>query len=298
MFLLVTLLIGSTLQLDLRDGDRVVLVGGALIEREQQFGHVEVMLHAMYPDKKFTVRNLGWSGDTVWGEARAGFGSQKDGYKKLVEQIKATRPTVLILNYGGTEAFAGKNNIQRFIDAYSQLVTDVKSEGMRLVYLMPAHQISRVAKTSALLEKERAYNEALSQYVSRFQDMKTTHPGITISLQPLYESPKARELTDDGIIPNDAGYRELARVIARQLGQTELAEKNLSAWEPIRQLIIRKNELYFHQYRPQNDTYLFGFRKHEQGQNAKEMPEFTKLIEDLDAKINEMKIKLDQSPKH
>ncbi len=298
MFLLVTLLIGSTLQLDLRDGDRVVLVGGALIEREQQFGHVEVMLHAMYPDKKFTVRNLGWSGDTVWGEARAGFGSQKDGYKKLVEQIKATRPTVMILNYGGTEAFAGKNNIQRFIDAYSQLVTDVKSEGMRLVYLMPAHQISRVAKTTALLEKERAYNEALSQYVSRFQDMKTTHPGITISLQPLYESPKARELTDDGIIPNDAGYRELARVIARQLGQTELAEKNLSAWEPIRQLIIRKNELYFHQYRPQNDTYLFGFRKHEQGQNAKEMPEFTKLIEDLDAKINEMKIKLDQSPKH
>lgn len=298
MFLLVTLLIGSTLQLDLRDGDRVVLVGGALIEREQQFGHVEVMLHAMYPDKKFTVRNLGWSGDTVWGEARAGFGSQKDGYKKLVEQIKATRPTVMILNYGGTEAFAGKNNIQRFIDAYSQLVTDVKSEGMRLVYLMPAHQISRVAKTTALLEKERAYNEALSQYVSRFQDMKTTHPGITISLQPLYESPKARELTDDGIIPNDAGYRELARVIARQLEQTELAEKNLSAWEPIRQLIIRKNELYFHQYRPQNDTYLFGFRKHEQGQNAKEMPEFTKLIEDLDAKINEMKIKLDQSPKH
>lgn len=292
MFLLVTLLIGSTLQLDLRDGDRVVLVGGALIEREQQFGHVEVMLHAMYPDKKFTVRNLGWSGDTVWGEARAGFGSQKDGYKKLVEQIKATRPTVMILNYGGTEAFAGKNNIQRFIDAYSQLVTDVKSEGMRLVYLMPAHQISRVAKTSALLEKERAYNEALSQYVSRFQDMKTTHPGITISLQPLYESPKARELTDDGIIPNDAGYRELARVIARQLEQTELAEKNLSAWEPIRQLIIRKNELYFHQYRPQNDTYLFGFRKHEQGQNAKEMPEFTKLIEDLDAKINEMKAKL------
>jgi len=298
MFLLVTLLLGSTLQLDLRDGDRVVLVGGALIEREQQFGHVEVMLHAMYPDKKFTVRNVGWSGDTVWGEARAGFGSQKDGYKKLVEQIKATRPTVLILNYGGTEAFAGKQNIQRFIDAYSQLVTDVKSEGMRFVYLMPAHQITRVAKTSALLEKERSYNEALSQYVSRFQDMKTTHPGITISLQPLYESPKARDFTDDGIIPNDAGYRELARVIARQLGQTELAENNLSAWEPIRQLIIRKNELYFHQYRPQNDTYLFGFRKHEQGQNAKEMPEFTKLIEDLDAKINEMKIKLDQSPKH
>ncbi|HQR43545.1 MAG TPA: hypothetical protein PLX97_12700, partial [Gemmatales bacterium] len=56
----------------IREGDRVVLIGGALIEREQQYGYLETMLHAMHPDRKFTVRNLGWSGDTVWGDARAG----------------------------------------------------------------------------------------------------------------------------------------------------------------------------------------------------------------------------------
>lgn len=297
MLLLATLLLGSTLQLNLQDGDRVVLVGGALIEREQQFGHVEVMLHAMNPDKKFTVRNLGWSGDTVWGDARAGFGTQKDGYKKLVEQIKATRPTVLIMNYGSTEAYAGKVNNQKFVDAYTQLITDVKTEETRLVYLMPAHQVTRLAMTSDMLEKQRAYNDSLSHHVGRFQLMKLTHPGLTIYLEQLYDTPKARELTDDGILPNEAGYRELAKVLAKQLHQTELAAKDLRHWDPIRQLIIKKNELYFYQYRPQNDTYLFGFRKHEQGQNAKEMPEFGKLIEELDAKINEMKMKLDQSPK-
>ncbi len=298
MLLLVTLLLGSTLQLQLKDGDRVVLVGGALIEREQQFGHLEVMLHAMNRDKKFSVRNLGWSGDTVWGDARAGFGTQQDGYKKLVEQIKATRPTVLIMNYGSTEAYAGKANVQNFVDAYTQLINDVKSEETRLVYLMPAHQVTRLAMTSDMLEKQRAYNDSLSHHIGRFQLMKLTHPGLTIYLEQLYDTPKARELTDDGIIPNEAGYRELAKVFAKQLHQTELAAKDLSHWDPIRQLIIKKNELYFHQYRPQNDTYLFGFRKHEQGQNAKEMPEFTKLIEELDAKINEMKTKLDTSPKH
>lgn len=297
MLLLVTLLLNASLQLELKDGDRVVLVGGALIEREQQFGHVEVMLHAMNPDKKFSVRNLGWSGDTVWGDARAGFGTQKDGYKKLVEQIKATSPTVLILNYGSTEAFAGKENIQNFIKAYTQLINDVKTDNTRLVYLMPAHLVTRLAKTSDMLEKERAYNDSLSHYVGRFQLMKQTLPGLTIYLQQLYDTPKARELTDDGILPNEAGYRELAKVFAKQLHQTELAAKDLSHWEPIRQLIIKKNELYFHQYRPQNDTYLFGFRKHEQGQNAKEMPEFTKLIDELDTKINEMKTKLDTKPK-
>ena len=37
----------------------------------------------------------------------------------------------------------------------------------------------------------------------------------------------------------------------------------------IRKLIVDKNELYFHQSRPQNQAYLWGFRKHEQGNNFK-----------------------------
>ena len=45
----------------------------------------------------------------------------------------------------------------------------------------------------------------------------------------------------------------------------------------LRQTIVKKNELFFHRWRPQNNTYLFLFRKHEQGQNAKEIPEFDPL---------------------
>jgi hypothetical protein len=294
MALVLLLLTGITPQshITLNDGDRIVFVGGALIEREQQHGHVEVMLHAMYPETKFSIRNLGWSGDTVWGEARAGFGKQPDGYKKLVEQIKAAKPNVLFLNYGSTEAFAGQGNIQKWVAAYKQLISDVKGEKTQLVYLMPSHMLSRTAKNAAMLEKERTYNEALSHYIGQFQLLKVTHPGITIFLEQLYVGKNARDLTDDGLLPNEAGYRELAKVFAFQLGRRDLENKDLSSWEPLRQLILKKNELYFHQYRPQNDTYLFGFRKHEQGQNAKEMPQFTKLIEELDEQINEMKKKL------
>jgi putative heme-binding domain-containing protein len=49
--------------------------------------------------------------------------------------------------------------------------------------------------------------------------------------------------------------------------------------------IKRKNELFFHRWRPQNNTYLFLFRKHEQGQNAKEIPQFDPLIEEAEKKI-------------
>ena len=59
--------------------------------------------------------------------------------------------------------------------------------------------------------------------------------------------------------------------------------------EEVRKLIVKKNELYFHRWRPQNETYLFGFRKYEQGQNAREIPMFDPLITELENKINELK---------
>jgi putative heme-binding domain-containing protein len=55
--------------------------------------------------------------------------------------------------------------------------------------------------------------------------------------------------------------------------------------ELLRQTILKKNELFFHRWRPQNNTYLFLFRKHEQGQNAKEIPEFDSLVEREEQKI-------------
>ena len=55
--------------------------------------------------------------------------------------------------------------------------------------------------------------------------------------------------------------------------------------EQIRQIAIQKNTLFFDRWRPQNETYLFGFRKHEQGQNAKEIPQFDPLIEADEQKI-------------
>ncbi|MEX0725606.1 MAG: SGNH/GDSL hydrolase family protein [Planctomycetaceae bacterium] len=76
-------------------------------------------------------------------------------------------------------------------------------------------------------------------------------------------------------------------------------EKNKNCWfysgpefdqtEKLRQAIIEKNRLYFYRWRPQNVTYLFGFRKHEQGNNAVEVPQFDPLIEELEAKIAELR---------
>lgn len=59
----------------------------------------------------------------------------------------------------------------------------------------------------------------------------------------------------------------------------------LEQTEEIRSLINAKNRQYFYRWRPQNETYLFGFRKHEQGQNAREIPLFDPIVAELEAKI-------------
>ncbi|HMC28498.1 MAG TPA: SGNH/GDSL hydrolase family protein, partial [Verrucomicrobiae bacterium] len=53
----------------------------------------------------------------------------------------------------------------------------------------------------------------------------------------------------------------------------------------LRDAILKKNELFFHRWRPENNTYLFLFRKHEQGQNAKEIPQFDPLVRAEEQKI-------------
>ena len=56
--------------------------------------------------------------------------------------------------------------------------------------------------------------------------------------------------------------------------------------------IMEKNKLFFNRWRPQNETYLHGFRKHEQGNNAKEIPQFDPLVANKDKKIQEIALSL------
>lgn len=67
------------------------------------------------------------------------------------------------------------------------------------------------------------------------------------------------------------------------------APPDLAQVEALREAVVEKNSLYFHRWRPQNWTYLFGFRKHEQGNNAVEVPRFEELVKAQEAKIAELR---------
>ena len=112
---------------ELLDGDRVILLGSTLIEREQRYGYWETLLTLRYPGRRIQFRNLGWSGDTVFGDARAGFGLPADGFRHLKEHVLAIQPSVILLSYGLNESFAGKAGVPRFLEGLRVLLDASRS---------------------------------------------------------------------------------------------------------------------------------------------------------------------------
>lgn len=68
------------------------------------------------------------------------------------------------------------------------------------------------------------------------------------------------------------------------------AFESTGQYEALREEITKKNELYFHRWRPQNITYLFGFRKHEQGNNAADIARFDPFIRESEERIAELQV--------
>src|SRR6185503_14032823 len=84
---------------ELLEGDRVVMVGDTLIERERAYGYIELALTTRFPARPVTFRNLGWSGDTPQGQARVGFDHSKPAevwFQQLTNSIALLRPTVVL----------------------------------------------------------------------------------------------------------------------------------------------------------------------------------------------------------
>ena len=86
----------------------------------------------------------------------------------------------------------------------------------------------------------------------------------------------SKAYTHDGLHFTKHGYRELSRQLALNLGYENIQPDTLS--QNLRKGIIEKNRLFFHRWRPANETYLYLFRKHEQGTMLKK---FLNLIQSL-----------------
>lgn len=385
--------------LEWRDGDRCVLLGGAFIERLQWYGYVESILATGLRKQGVTFRNLGWSGDTVWGEARAVFGGPNDGFARLVKDVKECKPTVILVNYGANEAHAGTEGVEAFVAGLNRLLDSLGPTQARLALVSPYARESLPAP----LPDPTTYNDNLRAYCDAMAQVARQRRLPFIDLYDLLENPPvladdqgehAIRMTENGqhltelgqaviaprlalrlnapvptwqvrmavdratvdarnaavrdvqrspnavsftavseLIPAPPAYRNRGPVsIAHpdhrpqpvrfpqteprlqvaglapgkyvlKIDGVERARGDQDDWadgirfsipadleqaESLRMAIGEKNQLFFHRYRPQNETYLFLFRKHEQGNNAVEIPQFDPLIAEKEKQIRSL----------
>ena len=370
----------STAPFQLKDGDRVVLIGNTLIEREQRHGYWETLLTSRYPDRNITFRNLGWSGDTVFGEAQAGFGSVADGFRHLKDHVLALKPTVILVGYGLNESFEGSPGVAKFTQGLKVLLDTLAATKARIALLTPLRHedAGRPLPDPAEHNKRlHLYNEVLRQaaqerglplvdFFHLLGERFPTSPALTdngihltafgywraaaalehgLGLQPptwnirldargkvtaegvkvekVQTTPLAFQATDTRLpAPRNPapktgpeslpGFERVLRVDGLAPGKYTLTidgqpvvEADAADWargvaigrgpefdqvERLRAAIIEKNRQYFHRWRPQNETYLFGFRKHEQGQNAREIPQFDPLVARLEGEIARLRV--------
>lgn len=262
-------------RLVLRDGDRVVLLGDSLLEQEQYFGWVEVMMTAAFPEADVSFRNLGWSADTPAGASRfglsrlqAGREPANEGWKQLQAQLELTKPTVIVFGYGMASSLeSGKAGREQFVADYGRLIETTRqiSPQVRMVFLSPLQR----------LEAHHPHAQVLKQYAAAIEKLAKQHGGAYVDLFPVAQS---QELRKDPIHLNGEGYRALAQAIEQTLQLPESGWQTSPHAETLRQVILRKNRWWFHRSRPANMAYVFGFRKHEQGQNADEIPKFDNLV--------------------
>jgi lysophospholipase L1-like esterase len=369
---------------ELKDGDRIVLVGDTFIERDQRYGYLETFLSISNPDKNLVFRNLGWSGDTVGGVSRSGFDPPQAGFEQLRQQILAVKPTVVIIGYGMADSFAGEAGVAAFEQGLARLLNVIDSTRARIAFLSPIPH----ARLRGPLPDPTGHNHDLALYRDLIKRVAAQRKAAFVDLFDRFNTlfaTAADSLTDDGIHLTEKGYRQAAYFISHQLsprtkplfpvlvlgqdgkvigeigtratsvektgsglrfevvdpflpppllrrsdGSNEMpgnwwqlvvqglaegeyvlkidgvpvASAGAGEWklgvipksapqfdqaQALRSAINRKNDLFFYRWRPQNITYLVGFRKHEQGNNAVEIPQFDPLVAEQEKLIARLK---------
>lgn len=298
---------------ELKDGDRVLLVGGTFVEREGHLGVLEAALTGRFAGRKVTFRNLGQSGDTVAADARnlnagwVNFGPPDQGFNRLKKLVEEIKPTVVIANYGMTESFDGPAKLPAFTAGYARLLDMIAAAAgapPRVVLLSPNFHETLPAPIPDPAEHNKnlvAYGAAVRDLAAKrgakFVDLyavtkdlsaKVAAGGMDSGGAPAGNGAPAR-LTDNGIHPTLAGYRAIAGPLLAAMGVPDASpgqdRPTPAQGEALRRLVAAKNAEYFNYWRPQNDTYILGYRKKEQGRNAGEMPQFLPIVQAKEQEI-------------
>jgi len=207
----------SPARFELRADDRVVLLGGGLIEQERRHGFLQTRLSRRVPEGSLVFRNLGWAGDTVRGIARTGGYQNPEGFARLLKEVQDARPTVLFIGYGANESFDGQPGLAGFREDHAKLLEKLAPLKARVVLLSPMHQEDLGRPFPDPTENNRNVARYTAVIRQLAEERKYAFVDLNTVGQDKSNNPR-RRLTTNGVQLNETGSDLVARAIEDQLG--------------------------------------------------------------------------------
>ena len=245
-------------QLQLKDGDRVCVIGNSLASRMQYSGWLEAMMQSQSQGKHLVFRNLGFPGDRVEKRPR------NQGFMTPEEYLKHCEADVIFAMFGYNESFAGEAGVKDFskatgemIDQYRELRPNGESEPTIILFSPIAHEDlgnRNLPDGSDNNPRLALYTAALRQVAI---EKNVTFVDLFAASQALYQA-SDEPLTLNGIHLNDEGNRLIGQFIASTLLNTTISAT--SQLEPLRQLVLDKNWHWFNRYRATDGNDVWGGR--------------------------------------
>lgn len=258
-------------------GDRIVVLGGTFAERLQHSGYFETLLQIAYPRHRLSVRNMGWSGDTV------DLMPRPHEFGELEAHLERAQADAILLCFGANESFAGKAGLDAFRVGMERLIERLQAKRFN------GETVPRLAVVSPIAQEDiggrfpdpRSHNHDLEKYSRSLAEVAKRHGLPFLDLfKPTRSRMRARsQLTVNGIHLNDRGYRVLAEDLTKF--------RYLGAFDKLRNLVVEKNRQFFLRWRPVNGEYVYGRRKSPFGvlSYPPEMEQLDKAVGELDEQI-------------
>jgi glucose/arabinose dehydrogenase len=249
-------------RLELKKGDRIIIIGNTLAERMQYYGHFETLLHSRFPEHELVVHNLGWSADEVALRPRQ---AKTDDHGHT---LKAAKPDVIIAAFGFNESFAGPAGLPRFRRDLEQFIRESTTTtyngkaAPRLVLLSPiAHEDLK----NPHITDGKKNNENIKLYADAMADLARQHDVLFVDLftptQKLYRT-AGHPLTINGVHLSDEGYKQVAPVFDEALfGPRPDSSSSPIDMKGLYDAVQEKNLQFYYDHRAVNGCYIYGGRK-------------------------------------
>jgi len=247
-------------KLELRKGDRIILIGNTLAERMQYYGHFETLLHARFPELELVVHNLGYSADELALRPRQAH------FNDHGHTLKDEKPDVLFALFGFNESFGGRAGLGKFksdLEKFIKVSTTTKYNGKNASRLVLISPIAHEDLKNPHITDGKKNNENIKLYSDAMAEEARKHGVAFVDLftptKQMFEA-SPQPLTINGIHLNDEGYRLLAHILDTALFG-DLPQGIKVDKKALHAAVQEKNLQFFYDYRAVNGCYIYGGRK-------------------------------------